>query len=148
MKEWMRRHKKLTGFAILCLVCLCCYAFDAIWAGTYTIEVVSITPETPYADSRQPVEIVLRLTHFGEPVEGHELYALPQNGGTMMVNVIKTDSEGLAVYTYYPYNETSLMKAQPVNVYVHDENNSFIFEVNASLEFVIPLQSPPEEAAS
>ena len=74
MKEWMRRHKKLTGFVILCMVCLCCYAFDAIWAGTYTIEVVSITPETPYADSRQPVEIVLRLTHFGEPVEGHELY--------------------------------------------------------------------------
>ena len=141
MKAWIKRHKKLFGFLVLVVFCLAAYGFDAAWATTYQIELVSMTPEMPYADSTQPVEIRLRLTHFGEPVEGHVLYALPQNGGTMKVNVIRTDADGMAVKTSKAFNETILMKAQPVNIYVHDENNSIIFEVNASLEFEIPLQS-------
>ena len=108
---------------------------------------VSINPERPVADTKQPVAVVLRLTHFGKPVQGHNLYALPQNGGTMKANIVLTDEDGYAYYTYLPYNETYLMKAQPVTVYVQDENNSILFEVNASLTFTIDLQSKKEAAA-
>jgi hypothetical protein len=141
MKSFIKNHTKI--FVLLCLTLAICLglAFDYAWSYTYKIEVVSITPEQPVADSRQPVEIVVKLTHFGSPVEGHSLYLLPQNGGTMSANIVKTDADGIAVYTYYPYTETFLMKAQPINFYCHDENNSVIFEINTKTEFVIDLQS-------
>lgn len=141
MKNFIKNHTKLFVFICLAVLTCCGLLFDWGWSYTYKLEVVGVSPEKPVADSRQPVEIVVRLTHFGAPVEGHSLYLLPQNGGTMSANVLKTDAEGKAVYTYYPYTETFLMKAQPIDFYCHDEDNSIIFEINTKLKFTIDLQS-------
>lgn len=141
MSGFIKKHKKL--FALIVFVAVICLGllFDYGWSYTYNIELVSISPSEPVADSRQPVEITLKLTHFGKAVEGHSLYTLPQNGGKISTNIVKTDADGLAVFIYYPYTETALMKAQPITFYSHDENNSVIFEINTKLVFVIDLKS-------
>ena len=141
MKNFIKNHTKI--FVCLCLVAvvLCGLGFDYARSKTFKLEVESITPENPVADNRQPVEIVITLTRFGKPIEGHTLYLLPQNGGSMVKNVVKTDEKGRATFTYNPYSETFLMKAQPVTFYCHDESNSIFFEINANITFVINLRS-------
>lgn len=114
--------------------------FDTVRASTFNIEVVSVSPEKPVADVRQQVEIKLRVTHGGNPVEGHSLYAVVSGGGNFKGNRSKTDAAGIAVLIYVPYTETMLRPARPVKISVIDESNSIFLEINSTLEFEINLQ--------
>ena len=118
--------------------------FDTVRAQTYTIEVVSLTPEKPVADVRQQVQIKLRVTKKGKGVEGHSLFAISKNGGTFKGNRAETDEEGVAPFIYIPFSATSLQPARPVTISVIDESNSVFLEINTRFEFVIDLQPKPK----
>ncbi len=137
---------KRTLIAVLAIVVVFCalLTFDTIRAKTFHIEIVSITPEKPIADVREPVEIKLRVTHDGKGVEGHLLFAVSKGGGTFKGNRSETDADGIVVFTYVPYTETMLQPAKPVTISVIDESNSIFLEVNARFEFQIDLQSKPK----
>lgn len=130
---------------ILAIICVITgmVVFDYVRSLMFHIEVVSISPSPVAADGESPVTVVLKLTnHKGKPVEGHNLFALPKNGGSMKANRVVTDSEGLAEYTYYPYRLTNLTKLEDVNVDVKDESNSVFIEIGAKTSFTIPLIEP------
>lgn len=137
------RKSKIT--IILTIICVITgmVVFDYVRSLMFHIEVVSISPTPVVADGETPVSVVLKLTnHKGEPVEGHNLFALPTNGGSLKANRVVTDTEGLAEYTYYPYRLTNLIKLENVNVDVKDESNSVFIEIGAKTSFIIPLIEP------
>ena len=100
---------KRTLIAVLAIVVVFCalLTFDTIRAKTFHIQIVSITPEKPIADVREPVEIKLRVTHDGKGVEGHLLFAVSKGGGTFKGNRSETDADGIVLnagaFTHYSY---------------------------------------------
>ena len=120
--------------------------FDFVRSETFKIEVVSVSPEKPVADVRQQVEIKLRVTHGGNSVAGHSLFAISKGGGTFKGNRSETDEEGIATFTYVPYTATSLQPAKPITISVIDESNPVFLEINTKFEFVIDLQPKPKSA--
>lgn len=146
--------KKILGlpvkwFVIILLVLLIGLGllFDFIWARTYKIEVLSIDPPHPYCsaiDEVEEVHITLRLSQFGKEKSGHKLVATATVDGASVgyfyQNVVKTDENGQAVFIYYVYSATST-SVPDVDIFVFDEDNSVIFEINATVEFVLPVQA-------
>lgn len=116
------------------------YTFDYLRSKTFHIEIVSISPDSPVADGETPVTIEVLITKNGKPIEGHNLYMFPVNGGTMKQNRVKTDSNGCAIFTYYPYRSTVLMPAKTINMRCYDEDNSIFVVVNAVTDFDINLR--------
>lgn len=140
MFKLLKRNKIFSALIIIAVLFMCMYCFDAVRAKTFEIEVISISPEMPVADGETPVEIKVRLTRSGKPVEGHYMFMIPLNGGTMQKNREKTDEDGYASYVYYPYRSSVLMPAQTVTLRVYDESNSIFVIVNAALDFDIELK--------
>ena len=137
----MKLKRTLIAVLAIVLVFGAFALFDTVRAQTYTIEVVSLTPEKPVADVRQQVQIKLRVTKKGKGVEGH---SLSKNGGTFKGNRAETDEEGVASFIYIPFSATSLQPARPVTISVIDESNSVFLEINTRFEFVIDLQPKPK----
>ena len=142
MKNFIKKYTKY--FIIICLVIICSviYLFDFLIARSYDFEILSMTPEFKYADPNIPVDISIRLSRNGVPVSGHDLYALPTGdniAGVFKQNRIRTDENGIANFTYYPYRATMFVKAAPVDIKVIDESNSVIFVINAEFIFTIDL---------
>lgn len=140
----MKLKRTLIAVLAIVLVFGAFALFDTVRAQTYTIEVVSLTPEKPVADVRQQVQIKLRVTKKGKGVEGHSLFAISKNGGTFKGNRAETDEEGVASFIYIPFSATSLQPARPVTISVIDESNSVFLEINTRFEFVIDLQLKPK----
>ena len=140
----MKLKRTLIAVLAIVLVFGAFALFDTVRAQTYTIEVVSLTPEKPVADVRQQVQIKLRVTKKGKGVEGHSLFAISKNGGTFKGNRAETDEECVASFIYIPFSATSLQPARPVTISVIDESNSVFLEINTRFEFVIDLQPKPK----
>lgn len=140
MFNYLKKNKTLTGLLIIVLLFLVAYAFDYVRAQTFEIEVVEISPVEPVADGETPVSISVKLEKRAKPVEGHNLFMIPMDGGVMKANRQKTDSNGMANFTYYPYRATILQPARTVTIRVYDEDNSVFVIVNAKLDFEIKLK--------
>lgn len=122
-----------------------CWLFDWLWAKTYDVCVVSVSDEAPRADSSVRVEIVVRVTHFGKPSAGHDIYALP-TAGSMVAYMTVTDEDGYATVVYTPYTETAFTPARDVTVTIRDQSNSVIWEINAATSVTLRLQPKSGEA--
>ncbi len=120
-----------------------CFAFDYAWAKTYNIEVVSVSDTSPYADSKERVEIVVRVTHFGKAIRNHEIYSLP-NAGSMVAYTTTTDNDGYATLTYAPYTATAFIPAKDVEIVIRDQSNSVFIEINASTTVTLNLRQKPK----
>lgn len=140
MFKFFKNHKVFTAILIIIVMVAAMYCFDYVRAQSYDIEVVSVSPENPVADGETPVSITVKLTRNGKPVEGHYMFMIPVNGGTMQKNRALTDENGLVNYVYYPYRASVLMPAQTVTIRVYDESNSIFVIVNANLDFEIELK--------
>lgn len=123
------------------------YGYDYVRSRSFHMEVVAVSPEKPVASTKERVTVTVKLTRRGQAVEGHTLYALALDGGTMRGNRIVTDGDGIAVFTYVPYTSSRLMPAMPVRIEVSDESNSVFFEVNAKLLLTVDLQEPERSGA-
>jgi hypothetical protein len=135
---------KLIGFGICCGVILLGFLFDLGVSKLYTIELFEVDPSPVYADGITPVNLKVRLTKGGKPVEGHDLYMMCLDGGQVNPYRVRTSGSGEAMYTYYPYKASSFHPAQDVRFNVSDESNSFIWEVNAQATFALPLVETSE----
>ena len=140
MLQFLKSNKIFTALIIVMVLISVMYCFDYVRAESFNIEVVSISPEQPVADGETPVQITVRLTRRGQPVEGHYMFMIPTNGGTMQKNRGKTDENGCVDYVYYPYRSSILMPAKTVTLRVYDESNSIFVIVNAKLDFDIELK--------
>ena len=134
----IRKKLLITGVVIALIAVL--FLVDFAISRTYSFQLESVTPEVVYADNKQPVTIEIRLTRFGESVEGHSLYAVAVGGGSLKANRVLTDENGMVTLIYYPYTSNRFMPAQPVNIEIIDESNSFIFEVNAEFSGTLDLK--------
>lgn len=142
----MKQKRRIITVLAVVTVIAGIVVFEYIRSTMFHITVESITPNPVSADGRTAVSITLRLTdHKGDPVEGHNLFALPQNGGAMRANRVTTDQDGYACYTYFPYKLTTLIKLEDVVVDVIDESNSIFVEINTRTSFVIGLTEPQED---
>lgn len=140
------KQKYIKYVVLLCLLAVCglTYLGDYIRSKTYKVEIVYISDEEPPADSSEKVVFRVRVTRFGRPQAGHDIFASP-TGGRMFNYMGKTDENGIAEFVYLPYTETVFTPARDVDVRVRDESNSLIWEVNADNRFTLHLRSKGTE---
>ncbi len=125
------------------LVIMLLYSYDLYRSKEFIIEVLEINPNPAPADGQTPVEIKVELKRTnGEKVAGHNLYAIPLEGGTMRSNRVLTDEEGKAEFIYFPYRDSPSLRAHPVKIQIIDESNSIFFEINASTITTVNLIKP------
>jgi hypothetical protein len=136
----IKLKKKHTVFllVLLCLVAL--FLIDFGISKTYKFELVECSEEVVYADNSRPVTFTVSVKQGKSPADGHSLYAVVKGGGKLQANRVKTDENGIARFTYYPYTSNIFIPAQPVRIEIIDESNSIFFEVNASFAIDIDLQ--------
>lgn len=144
-----KRKKRKIGLKYIIVAALIvffafAYLFDFVWSKTYNVEIISVSDETPIADNSVRVEIKVCVTHFGEPVKKHEIFALP-SAGLMLAYTTVTDENGIATFVYVPYTETRFTPAGDVEIRIRDQSNSIILEINAYSDLTLKLQSKPKE---
>jgi hypothetical protein len=129
---------KLLWFGIFCGIILVFFLFDFILSKQYVIELIDVLPNPIAADGSTPVNFQLKLTRRGGgPVEGHDIYALPLDGGEFQAYRKKTDSQGGVSFTYFPYLASRTNPLHDVRFEFRDESNSVFIEVNAKNMFTI-----------
>ena len=74
-------YRKLIVFGVIVLLLLGMWAFDAVRAQTFHLELVDCTPETAVASGQDGVEMTYRLTRRGKPVEGHHIFVYCDGNG-------------------------------------------------------------------
>lgn len=115
--------------------------FDVVRSYGFKINLVSINPNPVTADGQTPVEIKVKLTdNNGVPVEGHNLFAFPRNGGQFKASREKTNKDGTAVFTYFPYKASAVMDVKDVIIDIIDESNSVFIEVNSKTNFIVKVE--------
>jgi hypothetical protein len=133
------KNMKYTVIAALALILGFMWAYDAIRAKSYTVELSHIDTTTPVADGATPVNMKIKVTRNGKPQAGHSIFILPLDGGKFFAYRAVTDETGQASFIYYPYRATALMPAKTVHIQAVDESNSTFIEVNAKLVFSLDL---------
>jgi len=142
MKKWWIGASVVLAVALL-------VGFDYYRSTTFKLEIVELSPQPAPADGQSPVTLKVRLTDGGgRPVEGHILFGLPRNGGLFSANRARTDVNGEAVYTYYPYKASKLQPAKRVKIDVIDESNSVFIEINTKVTAELELVMPETETKS
>ncbi|MBO6262824.1 MAG: hypothetical protein J6N93_00945 [Clostridia bacterium] len=116
------------------------YLFDYLRAKTFTVEVVSVSDENPVASNDERVEITIRVTHFGKPVEGHVIFALPSDG-RMLAFTTLTDEDGVATMTYVPYTANAFLPVHDVEIRIRDQSNSVFWEINAYTDLQLKMRA-------
>lgn len=121
------------------------YGFDFIKSKTVEIQVVSISAEPAEATPDKPVDIQVRLcSKDGEGIADHNLYAITQSGGSFQKYRVKTDADGYATFTYYPYKLLSYQTPTDAIILIRDESNSVFIEVYPTLELSLKMIEPSE----
>lgn len=111
---------------------------------SYDIELVKVNPEEPYMDNKTPVEITLRVTRKGNPVEGHDILATALKGGSFTAYRVVTDADGLATFIYWPLKLSRFNPLQDAVIQFQDESNSVIIYLPKTETFTIKLRDPAE----
>jgi len=141
--------KKLWIWVAIVLAVALLVGFDYYRSTTFKLQVVELSPQPAPADGQSPVTLKVRLTDGdGRPVEDHILFGLPRNGGLFSANRARTDANGEAVYTYYPYKASALQPAKKVKIDIIDESNSVFIEINAKVTVELELVKPETETKS
>jgi hypothetical protein len=130
--------KKLLGALIFCVLVGALFLFDLGCSKLYSITLVELNPSPIPADGTSPVSIKVRLTRGNKPVEGHDLYILSLDGGNFAAYRKRTDFEGEAGFTYYPYRASIAYPLRDIRFHVRDESNSIFIEVNTKFLFTVP----------
>ena len=138
--------KKLILVAIFLAIVGCFTLFDAIKMTTEKIVLDSINPTPAVADSQKPVSVAVTLKGLNdEPVSGHNLYAVAENGGAFKAYRVKTDEKGNANFLYYPYDVRSYQTVKDAIITIRDESNSVFIEMCPSVKIKIKMVAPSTE---
>lgn len=133
--------KKLIVILAIIALLFVLFGVDSAIRSSYRLEIVSVDPQPAVADGQTPIYFSAQLTRNGEPVKGHTLYALPQNGSLYSARVV-TDENGVADFMFYPPLANSFIAAKPVSVELYDENNSVFIYLPVTQKFEIQLLQP------
>ena len=117
------------------------WAFDAVRAQTFHLELVDCTPETAVASGQDGVEMTYRLTRRGKPVEGHHIFVYCDGNGRFYSYRETTDEDGKVTFLFYPGRATIYTPAKDIPIYASDESNSLFIMVKAKHSFVLPVVS-------
>lgn len=140
----MKGKGKYIAVAVIALLLLGGWGFDAVRAKSFSIEVVSVTPDPGVADGQTPVTVQIQVTRNGTPCEGHILYGVSHNGGSFRAKRVPTDENGIAEFIYYPYLKSKLNQLTDVTLSFTDESNSVFVAVPARLQTVLRMVEPEE----
>lgn len=137
--------KQLKVLLVMLAIFAVLYGFDFIKSKTVEIQVVSISAEPAEATPDKPVDIQVRLcSNNGEGISDHNLYAITQSGGSFKSYRVKTDADGYATFTYYPYKLLSYQTPTDAIILIRDESNSVFIEVYPTLELSLKMIAPSE----
>ena len=135
--------KKILSFLAVLLVLTALFLTDFAISETYRFSLVAQSEEIVYADNSRPVTFTVSVKRGDDPAKEHSLYAVVDGGGRLMANRVKTDENGIAEFTYYPYTANAFIPVQSVRIEIIDESNSLFFEVNAKYTIYVDLQEKP-----
>lgn len=118
------------------------------WRSTQVVLTVeSQSADIVYASSEEEVEFVVSVKDkSGNPVIGHNIYALTIGGGSFKTFYEKTDDNGLVTFVYYPPQMSGYQTERSVTLKFRDESNSIFVEMYPKTEHVVELKKPEDNA--
>jgi hypothetical protein len=138
----LKARYKLLIVVLIAMVVTALYFVDVAIAASYTIEVISVSPDKAPADGHTPVTLTLQVTHGGKAASNHTIYGLTKNGGSFKSVRLVTDEQGEVSFTYYPYLKTTLNTLKDVTLRFRDESNSEFISVPVQKEVTVKIVAP------
>lgn len=96
------------------------------------------------ADGSTKVRFVIRVTHYGKPVEGHTLYVKTNRN---VLERVDTNEDGTVTVDYRCYRGAK-GKVTPITLTVRDEDNSVFVFVPAKATYVLQMAEAKAESSS
>lgn len=145
--------KKTWGWWALAVLVLGFTLGDYILFTTYDLVSVSVvngtSPDKPCyystADFDASVNITMKLTKNGAPVQGHSLAAYGKTYGMVSATRQLTDKDGLATFVYVPNPQYRNPESLIGQFDVYDEDNSIVIEFRLERVVSVTMVAPPEE---
>ena len=139
--------KKKLKWVTIVLACLLVIIGIDWWRMTRVVlKVESQNPKTVYASSDEEVEFVVSAKdQSGNPVVGHNIYALVIGGGSFKTFYEKTDENGCVTFIYYPPQMGGYQTERNITLKFRDESNSIFIEMYPKTEHVIKVIKPEDE---
>ena len=118
--------------------------FDWVRSTTFTLKIVSVTPDPVVATSDASCELVVKLTdRHGNPVEGHEIYGfIISGGGSFSKPRNTTDENGLIVLKFKPQPHDEFRPATNVRMKIYDESNSVFIMIPTTIYYELNVVAP------
>lgn len=140
-KSVCRVSGKLLTAIILVSVIAILLIFDIIRASTFSLKVISADPEPVVADGKSSCTLIVELNDaYGNPVEGHNIYAfITDGGGNFTQQRNTTDESGQIELSFKPLRATKYSPATDVTVKIYDESNSIFFLIPKTIYYVIKV---------
>lgn len=135
---------KWLAIIIIALIIGLFYLFDWIRSTTYTLKIVSVTPNPVVATSDASCEMVVQLTDSkGNPVEGHEIFCyVIKGGGSFSKPRNTTDKNGQIVLNFKPQPHDEFRPATNVKIKIYDESNSIFIMVPTTIYYELNVVAP------
>ena len=141
--------KKIKILLAIVLIIGAAALYDLYRCTTVNISVEQVNPEPAPADPSSPVEMCIKITDkHGNPIEGHNIYALSQSGGSFKSYREKSDKNGMTVFEYYPNQILSYQSLKDAALIFRDESNSVFIEMYPSCTYNLELTRAGENGQS
>mgnify|MGYP000365159727 CR=1 FL=1 len=142
----IRGRLPLKFWVIIVLVVLIGFfsVFDWIRSTTFTLKIVSVTPEPVVATSDASCELVVQLTdQSGKPVAGHEIYSyVISGGGSFSKPRNTTDENGMILLKFKPQPHDEFRPATNVKMKIYDESNSVFIMIPTTIYYELKVVAP------
>lgn len=117
--------------------------FDYVRSRSISIEVLDITPDEVVADPQKPVTVKLKVKKNGVPVDGHDITCLVMGAGNIKADRLRTDSEGVVEFIYYPYSYLKgINEESQVTLRFKDVSDSILIAVQKPQDVALDVKKP------
>ena len=150
-KGFLKRYIPL--WIILGIVGVFCLVDFVNYAG-YEIAFVSATSEDspdgdpsklyyPTYDHPVMIDVTMRVTHYGSPVQGHTIVGLGEKGGDTVTPRDVTDEDGNVTFTFAPVTLFKNPESTEVSLFFYEESSAFVIEFRVERTIDLTLYRRP-----
>ena len=133
--------KKWIVLGCILLVIGLCAGVDYIRYRQVDVTIERLDTAGAERQEGEPVLITVRAAyHSGEPVVGHNLFALSLSGGSFKGCRLMTGEDGTAQFAFYPGSAYFTGGEREISLQFRDESNSWFIEMYPSVKLDFTLQ--------
>lgn len=131
------------GLVVFIAVLGAATVFDYIRSFNVSIELVDQEPKIVFADPNSPVNLKLRVTKDGSPVQGHDITGLVVGAGNLRADKLTTDEAGEVNFLYFPYSYLKGVQEEgDVSIKFKDVSDSILVAIQQAEDVVLEIKKP------